>query len=119
MTRKNYLVASVLGLAFVLAASASALAKNSHRVNLQYDMVLNGTHLNAGDYMVSWESHSNSATVTFSKSRNVVATAEAKLVDRGKKYSRNTVVFMAREDGTRVIQEIRPAGETQAIVLSE
>ncbi len=68
--------------------------------------------------MISWESHSSTATVTFSKSKDVVATAEAKIVDRGTKSSRNTVVFMAREDGTQVIQEIRPAGESQAIVFS-
>ena len=119
MTRKSSLTSSVLALALALAASAPAFAKNPQRVTLQYDMVLNGTHLSAGDYMVAWERHTDAATITFTKSKQVVATAQAKLVDRGTKYRRNSVVFNALEDGTRVIQEIRPAGESQAIVFSD
>jgi len=119
VNRKSCLTSSVLVLALAFAAGAPTFAKNPQRVTLQYDMVLNGIHLSAGDYMVAWERHSDAATITITKSKQVVATVQARLVDRGTKYRRNTVVFNALDDGTRVIQEIRPAGESQAIVFSD
>ncbi len=119
MVRRNYLETSVLVLALILSASAPALASNKRDVTLRYDMVLLGTPLQAGEYTVSWESHTATATVTLSGPKRVRATAEAKLVERGEKYARNTVVFDTKADGTNTLREIRFAGSSQAIVFYE
>lgn len=119
MFRRDYWGVSVLVLALILSASAPTFANDKRNVTLQHDMVLLGTPLEAGEYTISWESHSAKAKVTVSNQNDVLATAEAKLVERGKKYDRNTVVFDANPDGTNTIREIRPAGSRQAIVFYE
>ena len=119
MFRRNSLAMSVLVLALVLSASAPAFAKNKCNVTLPQDAVLLGTPLQAGNYTISWESHSTSATVTVSKRKQVLATAEAKLVERGKEYNQNAVVLDMHNDGSNTIREIRPAGSRYAIVFYE
>jgi hypothetical protein len=119
MFRKNSLGVSVLVLALALMASTPASANNSREVTLRQDMVLKGTPLQAGAYTIRWESHSPTATVTVSKNRNVLATAEGQLVERGKKFDRNAILFDTNADGTRIVREIRLAGTRQVIVFSE
>ena len=119
MFRRNSLGVSVLVLALVLTAGAPAFANNTRNLTLRQDMVLLGTSLQAGEYAISWESHSATATVTVSKKKNVLATAEGKIVERGKKYARNAIVFDTNADGTNSIREIRLAGSSQAIVFFE
>jgi hypothetical protein len=119
MFRKNSLGVSVLVLALVLTASVPAFANNTRHVTLHQDMVLLGTPLQAGEYTISWASHSATATVTVSRKKDVLATAEGKLVERGKKYDRNAVLFDTSADGTNAIREIRLGGSSQAIVFFE
>ena len=106
-------------LAILLVASASAMAKNSRSFNLTYPASLNGTKLAAGEYRVTWESHSAEVTVTFTSTKDVVATAQGKLVERDAKYDRNAVVYETNADGARIIMEIRFGGTKQAIVFGE
>jgi hypothetical protein len=117
--KKGYLGVSILVLLFVLAAGVPAMAKSSSNVTLHYDVVLNGSHLKAGQYRVQWESHSDGITVTFSQKKNVLATATGKLVDREGKYQTSTVLYTTDAGGTQTIMELRLAGMSQAIVLAE
>jgi len=117
MIRRNQLGTSVLALALVVIASAPAFAINSRKLALRHDVVLKGTRLDAGDYTVRRENHSARATVSVSKKHNIVATAEAKLVDRGTTYDRNAVVYDTSTDGTRTVREMRFAGSSQVIVV--
>lgn len=119
MIRRNFWGTSILVLALVLAASTPALASNSNKVTLQHDMVLKGTALKAGDYAIRWESQSERATVTLSKEKEVLVTAEGQLIDRGTKYRRAAVMYAESADGTRTIREIRFAGSSQVIVFNE
>jgi len=119
MMRRSYLGTSILVLALVLTASAPAFALNSKMLTLRYDMVLKGTHLQAGQYTVRWESRSPTATVTVSNEKGILVTVEGQLVDRGTKFSRNAVVARTSVDGTRTITEIRFAGSSQVIVFNE
>ena len=119
MVKRNYLEISVLVLALFLSAVAPAFANNKRDVTLDYDVVLRGTTLPAGRYTINWESHNETATVTVSKKKQVLATAEAKVVERGKMYQRNAVVLEKLSDGTLSIREIRPAGLSHAIVFYE
>jgi len=117
MSTRNYLGATILALALILSGSASALAKDAYRLTLRYDMTLKGTPLAAGSYSISWVTHSPEATVTVAKNKNVVATAQGRLVDAGKRFTQNVVLYDESADGTRTILEIRLAGSTQAIVF--
>ncbi len=106
-------------LAILLMASMSAFAKNSRDLKLVTPALLGGTQLAAGEYKVSWESHSPDATVTFTKGKNVVVTAHGKWVERDTPYNKNSVVYETNSDGSRTIIEIRFAGMKQAIVFGE
>lgn len=117
MFRRNSLGVSVLMLALVLTASVPAFANDTRHVTLHHDMVLLGTSLQAGEYTISWASHS--ATATVSRKKDVLATVEGKLVERGKKPDRNAILFDTNADGTNTIREIRLAGSSQALVFFE
>lgn len=119
MFRRSFWGISVLALALALSATTPAFAEQTRNVTLRYDMSLLGTSLAAGRYTISWESHSAMATVTVSRHKEVLTTVEGKLVERGKKYERNGVLFDTDADGTNTIREIRPAGSSQAIVFGE
>ena len=118
MSTRNYLGASMLALALalVLAGSASALAGDSHTLEVSYGMMLKGTQIAPGEHSISWVAHSPQATVTLA-SKEVVATAEGRVVDASKKFAQNAVLYDENPDGTRIVREIRLAGSTQAIVF--
>ncbi len=118
MTRRHYVMTSILALVVVLTASASAFAANSGKFKLRYAAVLQDTHLDPGDYAIRWTDGSSATTVTVLKKNNVVATSEAKLVDRGAKSDRNAVIYSEGGDGKRMIHEIRFAGSSQVIVFN-
>jgi hypothetical protein len=118
MIRRHSVLASILALAVILAASAPAFADNSGKFKLRYAAVLQDTHLDPGDYAIRWTNANSATTVTVLKKNNVVATSQAKLVDRGAKSDRNAVIYNEGGDGTRTIQEIRFAGSSQVIVFN-
>ena len=115
MGKRNYLGASVLALALVMAGSASVFAKDTQTVKLTYGMTLKGTPLAAGSYSISWVNQATQATVTVAKDKNIVATAQGRLVDAGRRFTQNAVLYDENADGTRTVREIRLAGSTQAI----
>jgi len=78
-----------------------------------------GSHLTSGDYSVTWETHSPTATVSFLQRGKVVAAVEGKVVDRGTKYPANQVVYAIAATGAREVQEIRFRGSSEVIVFSE
>jgi hypothetical protein len=106
-------------MAFAIAASAAAKAKNSADVLVPYEAAISGAHLGSGRYHVEWQTHSPTATVTFHRGNDVVATANGTVVDRKQKYTSNEVVYDEHADGSRVIQEIRFAGSSEVIVFNE
>lgn len=119
MSLKRILSVSIVAVAFVVAAAAAAQAKDSKDIVLHYDTTIAGSHLASGDYSVSWVTHSPEATVSFLHGRKVVATAEGKVVDRGKTYSANEVVYNVTPDGAHAIAEIRFRGSSEVIVFNE
>jgi len=117
MSTKKYWGASILALALVMAGSASAFAKDTQTVKLISGMTLKGTPLAAGSYIISLVNHGPEATVTVAKNKSVVATAQGRLVDAGKRFTQNAVLYDESVDGTRIIREIRLAGSTQIIIF--
>ena len=120
MTRKRFVSTVILAVAVVLTASVPVYsANNSFRVNMPYAGDMNGTHLAAGQYNITWQAHSPSLTVTVAKGKSVVATVQGRMEDRASRFQTNMVVYTARPDGSQTISEIRVGGTSHAIVFSE
>jgi hypothetical protein len=113
------LSATIVAMAFFVAAGASAKAKNSRNLVLHSDATVAGAHLARGNYSVQWQSHSLEATVSFLRGSKVAATAEGKVVDRGTRYRDNEVVFDETADGPRVIRELRFKGSSEVIEFNQ
>ena len=119
MDIRKYLGTLVLSVALLLASSIPSLAKNSRSVDLNHDVVLSGTTLPAGNYIVRWEAQSPRATVEFTRGHKVVLSTECKFEDRGKKYRSDMVVYHTAEDGTSTLNEIRFAGSSEVLVFKQ
>lgn len=100
-------------------ATASAFAKDHATITLGQQASINGTALPQGSYKVAWVSHSPQATVTFSRGKQTVATAEGKWVDRDRKYDSTEVLYSNNGDGSKKVIEIRFAGMNQALVFGD
>jgi hypothetical protein len=121
MKHQRHLKVLVLGSAVLLLAVVSAFAKNAKTFNVPYAGLLGSARLEAGHYQIAWEEHSPELTVTVASQngKNVVATAQGKLVERSTKYNQNMVVYNTKPDGTQVISELRIGGSNKAIVFDE
>jgi uncharacterized protein YfaP (DUF2135 family) len=106
-------------LAILLMAALSAVAQNARTLKVPYSASLKGKQLAAGEYKVTWQTHSPEATVNFMQKKAVVATVEGKWVDRDTKYEANAVVYSNNPDGSRTILEVRFAGLKGALVFGE
>ena len=106
-------------LAILLMVALSAVAENARTLKVPYAASLNGKQLAAGEYKVTWETHSPEATVNFMQKQAVVASVEGKWVDRDIKYEANSVVYSNNPDGSRTILEVRFAGLKGALVFAE
>jgi len=109
----------IVAMVFFVAAGVTAKAKDSRNMLLHYDATVAGSHLASGSYNITWQTHSPEATVSFLRGSKVVATAEGKVVDRGRKYPSNEVVYTESANGAHVIQEIRFKGSSEVIVFNE
>jgi hypothetical protein len=109
----------ILSVALLLACGLPGLAKDSRTVALTHNVVLNGTTLPAGKYVVQWEAQNPQATVEFARGHKVVLSTQGKFEDRGKKYESNTVVYDTASDGTSTISEIRFAGSSEVLVFNQ
>jgi hypothetical protein len=116
MTTKKVLYVGAIALALTFAAGAQA--KDSRTIVLRHDANLGATALASGKYSVQWEMHSPQATVTFVQRNKVVATAEGKVVDRGKKAENDEVLYDMTDQGTRIIREIRFRASSEVIELN-
>ncbi len=111
MHKATILKAVVITGLVLLAVSAYA----ANTITLNNPATLNGKQLNAGQYEVKV---SGNGDVTFLRGKTEVATAKAKLEDRGIKARSNTVVTKASE-GSKVpsIIEIQFEGKKQVLVF--
>ncbi|MGA3326261.1 MAG: hypothetical protein ABSF45_17455 [Terriglobia bacterium] len=106
---------TIVAMAFFVAVAAAAKPKDYRSVVLHSDATVAGTHLGSGTYSVQWQTQSPEATVSFSQGSKVVATAEGKLVDSGRKYDSNEVMYDEAAGGGRVIREIRFKGSSEVL----
>jgi len=119
MDIRKYLGASILSVALLLASGCPGFAKESRSVALAHDVVMSGTSLPAGQYVIHWETRSPRATVEFARAHKTVLSTEGRFEDRGKKYNSTSVVYDVASNGTMTISEIRFAGSSEVLVFSQ
>ena len=116
---KKCLGIGVAALGLFLAAGIPALAKNARTVNLQHDVVMQGTSLPAGKYSVEWQTHSPEASVQFLQHHKVVLATEGRVEQRKQAYDRDAVVYDLAPDGSMSIAEIRFADSNKVLVFPQ
>jgi hypothetical protein len=119
MSSKKILGSLILGLAIFSVAAISTFAAGSRTFNILSPVSLNGTPIAAGEYKVSWQTHSPDATVTFAKGHKAITTAPGRLVESNTKFDRDMVISRIQPDGTRVLLELRLGGTNQSIVFDK
>jgi len=119
MTLKKTLQFTMIALIFTIAVGARAKADDSRKLILHYDATVAGSHLASGKYNVQWQTHSPGATVSFLRGSKVVATAEGKVVDSGKMYQSDEVMYDEAADGARMIRELRFKGSSEVIEFNQ
>jgi len=119
MSVRRYLGIFVVSVLLLLVYGIPGFAKNSRNVAIERPVVVSGTTLPAGQYVIRWDAQSAQASVQFVKDKKVVASAQCKFEDRGKKYGSNTVIYFTNPDGSNTISEIRFGGSSQVLVFNE
>src|SRR5580698_5108530 len=94
-----------------------AFEKGSRAFTLNFPVRLNTARAPAGEYLISWESYLDDASVTFLHNDSVIATANGRWVKRDVKYPRDAYVYRRNGDGSRTLLEVRFGGTRQALVF--
>ena len=119
MRVRSWLGKMMVTLAASLMATPSAFAQNAGTIKLNQTASLQGKQLAAGEYKVTWVTHSPDAEVTLTRKKEVIATVQGKWVDRDAQYQANSVVYTINPDGSRSVLEIRFAGRKGALVFGD
>jgi hypothetical protein len=93
--------------------------RGSRPFTLNSPVTLNGTRTPPGDYIISWESSLDDASVKLLHNDYLVASANARWVKRDVKYPRDAYVYRRNADGSRTLIEIRFGGTRQALVFGK
>jgi hypothetical protein len=93
--------------------------RGSRPFTLNSPVTLNGTRMPPGDYIISWESSLDDASVKLLHNDYLVASANARWVKREAKYPRDAYVYRRNADGSRTLIEIRFGGTRQALVFGK
>ncbi len=71
------------------------------------------------DCVISWETYSTHAMVTFAQENSIIATGDGKWVKRGITYQRDAFVYRKNDDGSQTLMEIQFAGMSHALVFDK
>jgi hypothetical protein len=93
--------------------------RGSRPFTLNSPVTLNGTRTPPGDYIISWESSLDDASVKLLHNDLLVASANGRWVRRDVKYPRDAYVYRRNTDGSRTLVEIRFGGTRQALVFGK
>jgi hypothetical protein len=118
MTLKKTLQIVLIVLAFAIALGAQAKLKDSKSMFFRYNATVAGSQLAMGKYTVQWQ-NGDPVKVSFMQGSKVLATAEGKIVDRGKKMPSDEVMYDETAEGARVIRELRFRGSSAVIEFNQ
>jgi hypothetical protein len=108
---------ALITLALTLTFSLSAFAgSKSTNITLSQDVVVNGTTLPAGDYVVKYDVNGSNAQVKFTKAGKEIASANGQVKTLPKKTFTNQVQ-LSNSGGTPTISEIDFGGKDTAITF--
>ena len=93
--------------------------KGSHSLILASALSTDGGPAPEGEYVVSWESYIDNASVKFLRNNSLVTTANAKWVKHPAKYRVDSYVYRKNPDGSRTLLEIHFGGMNQALVFGK
>ncbi len=91
--------------------------RGSRYFRLPTPLELSGKALPVGDFVISWESYANAATVTLLQGNRVVATAEASWIRPRWSRDDNAVVYRRNADGSRTLLEFHFHGMAKALAF--
>jgi hypothetical protein len=103
----------------LLAAGAYA-AGTSHKGNLHISdpVEVNGKHLTAGDYTVTWDGEGPDVTLHIAREHKEIAAAPAKVVSLNEKSSDDAALVMNNPSGKRDLTAVRFAGKAYELDLT-
>jgi hypothetical protein len=107
----------LMGLALLLASSAFAATKGS--LEIGNPVAINGTTLKPGDYKVEWEGTGPNVEVSILQGKNVVAKAQARVVDLPAPAANNAAVTETHEGAPSSLNSIRFQGKKFSLDLSQ
>jgi len=93
--------------------------RGSRPFTLNSPVTLNGTRTPPGDYIISWESSLDDASVKLLHNDLLVVSANGRWIRRDAKYPRDAYVYRRNTDGSRTLVEIRFGGTRQALVFGK
>jgi hypothetical protein len=80
---------------------------------------LRDVNVQVEDCVISWETYSTHAVVTFAQENSVVATGDGKWVNHGITYQHDAFVYRKNDDGSQTLIEIQFAGMSHALVFEK
>jgi hypothetical protein len=107
----------VMGLALLLASSASAATKASLQLN--NPVLVNGTTLKPGEYKVQWEGSGPNVELSIMQGKNVLAKVPAHVVDLQAPSPNDAAVTRKNDSGPNTLAGVRFQGKKFAIELGE
>ena len=107
----------VIGLALLLASSASAATKASLQLN--NPVLVNGTTLKPGEYKVQWEGSGPNVELSIMQGKNVLAKVPAHVVDLQSPSQNDAAVTRKNDSGPNTLAGVRFQGKKYAIELGE
>jgi hypothetical protein len=107
----------VVGLALLLASSASAATKASLQLN--NPVLVNGTTLKPGEYKVQWEGSGPNVELSIMQGKNVLAKVPAHVVDLQTPSPNDAAVTRKNDSGPNTLAGVRFQGKKFAIELGE
>jgi hypothetical protein len=109
----------VLGLAVLLGSSAFAGTASKGSLQLSNPVTLNGTTLKPGDYKVQWEGSGPDVQVSIIQGKNVVAKAQAHVVDLPAPSANDAAVTTKSDSGPNTLAGLRFQGKKISLELGQ
>jgi hypothetical protein len=119
MKYAKYLAAfAVIYLMTVASSFASTKSKDVGHLNVDEPVQVGSSSLSPGDYKVEWNGNANNVQINILKDKNVVATAEGKIVELDKPAKGDAVTTKSLDD-KRVVDEIEFNNRKESLVLNQ
>ena len=113
-------IAVLIVLIFLAASLPVSARKNAPRpFFLETSVTMNGAQIPEGMYELNVEPSGSGVTVTLFREGQFFASARGVWVKSGVKFKQSAVLLRVNSDGTRSVIELRLAGATKSIVLTD